>query len=78
MDGNLKKAGQCFQVLTPFLQKSPKKLSWLMLRGEIKFCLLSSSYLSWGILYIGKGNRVPKCDVIKNLICEIMGFVRIF
>ena len=23
-------------------------------------------------------NRVPKCDVIKNEICEIMGFVKIF
>ena len=24
------------------------------------------------------GNRVPKCDVIENEICEIMGFVKIF
>ena len=23
-------------------------------------------------------NRVPKCDVIKNEICEIMGFVKLF
>ena len=23
-------------------------------------------------------NRVPKCDVIQNEICEIMGFVKIF
>ena len=23
-------------------------------------------------------NRVPKCDVIENEICEIMGFVKIF
>ena len=25
-----------------------------------------------------KSNRVPKCDVIENEICEIMGFVKIF
>ena len=25
-----------------------------------------------------RGNRVPKCDVIKNEICEIMGFVKLF
>ena len=25
-----------------------------------------------------KPNRVPKCDVIKNEICEIMGFVKLF
>ena len=23
-------------------------------------------------------NRVPKCDIIENEICEIMGFVKIF
>ena len=23
-------------------------------------------------------NRVPKCDVIENEICEIMGFVKMF
>ena len=23
-------------------------------------------------------NRVPKCDVIENEICEIMGFVKLF
>ena len=23
-------------------------------------------------------NRVPKCDVMENEICEIMGFVKIF
>ena len=23
-------------------------------------------------------NRVPKCDIIKNEICEIMGFVKLF
>ena len=26
----------------------------------------------------GRDNRVPKCDVIENEICEIMGFVKIF
>ena len=26
----------------------------------------------------GDDNRVPKCDVIKNEICEIMGFVKLF
>ena len=26
----------------------------------------------------GQLNRVPKCDVIKNEICEIMGFVKLF
>ena len=25
-----------------------------------------------------RANRVPKCDVIENEICEIMGFVKIF
>ena len=25
-----------------------------------------------------KHNRVPKCDVIENEICEIMGFVKLF
>ena len=23
-------------------------------------------------------NRVPKCDVIENEVCEIMGFVKVF
>ena len=26
----------------------------------------------------GDDNRLPKCDVIKNEICEIMGFVKLF
>ena len=26
----------------------------------------------------GDDNRVPRCDVIKNEICEIMGFVKLF
>ena len=30
------------------------------------------------LLTKNKGNRVPKCDVVENEICEIMGFVRIF
>ena len=33
------------------------------------------------IFYFGHTNnynRVPKCDVIENEICEIMGFVKIF
>ena len=25
-----------------------------------------------------ENNRVPKCDVIENEICEIMGFVKLF
>ena len=27
---------------------------------------------------VAAGYRVPKCDVIENEICEIMGFVKIF
>ena len=30
------------------------------------------------LLTENKRNRVPKCDVVENEICEIMGFVRIF
>ena len=30
------------------------------------------------ILCLFLGYRVPKCDVIENEICEIMGFVKIF
>ena len=36
---------------------------------------------SWGLgRRVGprRGHRVPKCDVIKNEICEIMGFVKLF
>ena len=33
-----------------------------------------------GFLFFGlkEGKRAPKCDVIKNEICEIMGFVKLF
>ena len=34
--------------------------------------------LRLSLFLVNENHRVPKCDVIKNEICEIMGFVKLF
>ena len=46
--------------------------------GAIKYLILTLEICITIVIVKGHVYRVPKCDVIENEICELMGFVKIF
>ena len=66
---------------TSFFHQTPRNFQSLLVHGIE--CMLAPILRS-GVrndlprFLPGLCNRVPKCDVIENEICEIMGFVKLF
>ena len=58
---------------------SPQLFFFFFFFVRLFVCQSSVSLFHFIICLLCSGvNRVPKCDVIENEICEIMGFVKIF